>query len=133
MQKAQASLEYLLVLSGIMAMLLLIFPGISIAVKAVLFAVDSANAKSFSSELQSAVNEMQFLSNGTARKITAHPIGSWRFSSAGKTLSITLLGEGVEKVFSVLLPNELQADFIVSVQTTFFIKKENNIVLIEND
>lgn len=133
MAKAQSSMEYLLVLAGAMAALLVILPAIGFAVKTVFFSIDCIAAADFASRMQSAVNTAEFLSNGTRIGVVARPLGTWRMAAEGKSLKLAVLKDDLEKKFEIKIPSSASIDFSFSEKKVFAVQKENNRLLIEHD
>ncbi len=134
MQKAQSSLEYLLVAAGATAFFLLFLPAAASSVKSAFFALDALSAKSFASEMEHAAANAALLSDGTSFRITAKPFGEWVIKTDNNSLSVKVLFDGKErKEFSASFPNKLLFESRISEETVFFVKKENGKVLIENN
>ncbi len=135
MEKAQASMEYLLLLAAMLFFFSLLLPLLQKSYALTFFAVDVGNAKNFARELQTKANELSFLSDGSAIALKAKPIESWLIKAEGSELLITVKSSSLqrEKVFTAELPNAVFfPETAIEGETVFFLKKEGNTVLLEN-
>jgi len=133
-QRGQLSLEYLLLLLAVFAVFSFLVPLLTKVYNVALFGLDSANAKQFTQSIASAVDEMRFLSDGSAKSIVAKPFTSWVVSSNGKGFTVTVKSEplAAEKQFVVALPNKLDLqELSFQGSMLFLVKKSGGTVLIE--
>ena len=134
LQRAQLSLEYLILLAAVLAVFSLLLPLLGQAYHASLFGLDSVNAKQFIQSLESTAQEMRFLADGSAKRIDASPITEWSVSCSGKNLGLTVKSSALqeEKRFSAQLPNGIQLQpSSFTEPTAFLIRKAGGRVLIE--
>ena len=101
-QRGQASIEYMLVSSAFLAIVLLVLPAASGLSESISFALDSFAAKSFSVSLESAVSEAMVLDNGTVISLRARPAGEWIVSASGGNFSV-LPSYGKRKLSSPII------------------------------
>ncbi|MAG21894.1 MAG: hypothetical protein CL943_01130 [Candidatus Diapherotrites archaeon] len=106
MPKAQASIEYLLLLAAVLFFFSLMIPLLQQSHELAFFAVDIGNAKSFANELQYTADSLAFLSNGSAARLEARPVGKWIVSAKNSTLTIIVESNHSKslKSFSVVWP-----------------------------
>ncbi|MFA5125544.1 MAG: hypothetical protein WC462_00895 [archaeon] len=100
-QKAQSSLEYLLLLAAFFAVLGLVLPVISNTTQSFLSAEDDLLAKHIYEEVQEQVNLMSFLGNGSVKQLEFVPAKFITLYSSGNDLFI----ESENKKFSVVFPS----------------------------
>ena len=130
----QLSIEYLLLLLALLAVFAALLPLVDQTYKAGLFGLDCVNAKRFTQQLQSHVEEMSFQADGSLALIEVQPLEQWRISPSGKTLALNVLGPGGrEKRFAVGFPNELMPTGIVLLdgKATFALRKASGKIFLE--
>jgi len=119
---AQLSMEYLLLLAAAFAVFAMLLPLLNNVFELSLFGLDSANAKAFSIHLQGLVEEMSFQGNGSRTILEARPLSSWKLSSSGKTVFISVKGPSQrEKTFEVAFPNNVGFSTETISNKTFFV------------
>lgn len=92
-------------------------------------------AKSFSDSIQSSVEQLKFLGNGSSIEKTAEPSLQWKIFSEKNILFVSVKSAslGKEKTFQINFPNELKFEGIeFSSKKTFFVKKSSGMISLEN-
>ena len=135
MEKAQSSIEYLVLLAVIVSFFAVLAPAMRQAYSLSFYSANVLSAKSFTDELSAKTKELNFLGNGSLILVEAKPSGEWIFQATGNQLHIIVKNPGLktEKDFLIEFPNEL--DFpqqAISKKTVFILSKSNNIILLEN-
>ncbi|MEW6294800.1 MAG: hypothetical protein AB1467_00710 [Candidatus Diapherotrites archaeon] len=133
---AQASIEYLIVLSAFLALLALFTPIAAKIYYSSLFFLDARNAQSLSHEIKSAVKEMELLEDGSSKSLPANPLNEWRLSvneegiqikienkESGKTKILGQKFEGQQKI--------QESQFTLKKGSLVTVSKSSNIISIE--
>lgn len=134
-QKAQLSLEYLLLLAVSLSIFAMLLPLLNTVYSAALFGLDSANAKAFSQELKESIGELSFQGNGAAIVFEATALAKWKLVSEGNELHIFVVGpEGREKEFVVFFPNKPGLfSKTIEGKASFLLRKESGKILLEHN
>jgi hypothetical protein len=117
-EKAQVSLEYLLLLAAFFSAFAVLLPVISDSAKNFLYASDVVLAKRISSEVTEQVSLMAFLGDGSAKKFEYFPSKSIVVFSRGNGVVFSAQGK---EFFSdcgspqLLVKQEFEANFSVSL------------------
>ncbi|MFH1256940.1 MAG: hypothetical protein V1494_06650 [Candidatus Diapherotrites archaeon] len=90
MAKAQASIEFLLLITAFVAALGLLLPAITLAEKASLLGSEARNAESFLASVKGAADELRVFSEGTERIVAAKNLLPWRVHAEGKTVFVSV-------------------------------------------
>lgn len=128
----QVSLEFLLVFSVFVSALLVIVSAIGFAYEQIAFAVDASNARSFGIALSAEIQKISIFSDGSSSSVTATPISKWRISAESGELAVVVEGKNNSKKFSFSVPGYLLFSYDAEKKTVFGVRKENNVVLVEN-
>lgn len=133
-EKAQASLEFILVLTAFISMLLLFVPAINNAFALAKFGLESQKAKAFAIELKQSVEKLSIYGIGSKIEIEANPSIEWNVSTIGKKLSISLKDGFLNetKVFTEDLALEIVFPIEkISKKTVFSMEKTDSNISIE--
>ena len=101
-QKAQLSLEFLVIMAGFIAVLAFMLPVSIEATKKTAAKIEEKRAEAFLSEFSSAARQASFLADGTRKEITVAAVEEWLFSTGNGTASIGLNG----KTLQASIPSE---------------------------
>ncbi len=126
-KKAQASIDYLLVMLGFFAALAIILPSITQASQSFLSASDSITAKQIADDIQAQSTMLSFLGNGSKKTLEYNSIKEININASGNKIIIST----ESKIFEAILPN----DFVFKDKNfsgKFFVElsKENDLVKI---
>lgn len=134
LQKAQLSLEFLLVMAGFVLVFALFVPIAVKSTKNTFYALEIQKAKSFLSNFKNSVQETTILSNGTVKEIKAKPLTKWFFSVKNRTAEIKIENNAlnrehsIKETLSLNLP-EFSAEF--EKQSVLRIEKSNGKIFIQ--
>ena len=132
----QASIEYLLLLAVIISFFSMLVPLLQQSYALSFFAADSIAAKKFTNSLELRAREMSFMGNGSSASIKAKPVEAWFLHAEGKILVVTAKNSFLakEKSFEAELPSEITfQDILFEEEKVFFLRKENNVLLLEHN
>ncbi len=132
--KAQSSLEFLMVLTAFLSVLVLLFPIALNAFNSMLFRLDLKNAEFLASRIELTANELKLLSDGSSREIPFTAIGKWGFSFRDGLLKIALRSASRgKKEIKVILPKNSKAELPKQVtgNSIAIIKKEHSSMLLK--
>ncbi|MCX6798669.1 MAG: hypothetical protein NTW59_01060 [Candidatus Diapherotrites archaeon] len=126
----QLSLEFLLLLAAVFAVVAVLLPTVQRVHSDALLALDRENAAVFAGRLQHAVDEARFLADGSIASVEAQPFGKWTVRAEGENFFVALEnGAGGEKTLGVLLPNSVDFPKIVfSGRKVFVVEKKAGLV-----
>ncbi len=134
-QKAQLSLEFLLVISAFFAVLALFVPLLNHLQELGVYSLDVRNAESFAFSMQAKIDAMLLLGDGSSMPISAKPLRRWVLSSREKSLLVTVENTYLDshKTFEVEFPNKIFLNrTVLGEETVFVIRKQESKVLLEN-
>lgn len=126
--RAQVSLEYLIVVGAFLSMVLVFMPLLVQTYYLGLFGTDSVKAEKFVYHFKSAVDELAVLGDGSRVELAVNPINEWELRIAANSLSVKVKSSelGSEKTFEVeLKPIVGSFSKTISAETTFLIEKQN--------
>jgi len=134
--RAQASIEYLIVLSAFLALLALFTPIAAKIYYSSLFFLDARNAQSFSHEIKSALKQMELLEDGSSKNLSASPLNEWMLSVNGEGIQIKI--ESAELGKTKILEQKFESqqkieesEFTLKKNSLITVSKSNNIISIE--
>ena len=133
-QLGQLSLEYLLLLAAVMAVFAFLVPALNHVYAVSVYGMDSTGARSFADAVESTVNEMRFLADGSVKQVKASPATQWSVYAQENVFFVEVVSArlSAKKVFSVEFPNKLAlASNLISEASFFAVRKQNGKVLIE--
>ena len=124
--RGQASLEYLLVLASLLAVLAFLGPSIENAFQLSLFTVDVKAADAFLDSLQGNARLLSASAPGSTLALNGKTINPWNISSKNQELSLTLSNRSHEKTLHVdaiplpISPKQfsLEGDYALLLQRT---------------
>ncbi len=131
--KAQISLELILVMSVFFSVLLLFTPLISKTFFLGIYALDVIKAKNFSDSFSITVNELNSMSNESKIILTAEPLMEWKIKLEQEKLFLVIIGkqekqkEFVSEQFNTLPLNEIK----IKEKTVFGLTKTEQGILIQ--
>ena len=132
-QRAQLSLEYLLLLAAFFSVLLLMMPLIQRAYALALFGFDARQAVSFSKQFSEAVKQLSVLADDSSFSIEISPLHAWSVSAKEKKLVVFFQSKQLEKTKTIeaelVMPfAEFTKDF--DAKSEIVLKKENGALVI---
>lgn len=129
-QKAQISLEFLIVLAIAIAAMCLILPSASRAYGKSIKAIDLANAKLFASELKSSIQLMAQLSEGSELELRCNPLQDWNFSIRPGLIIISASGSdiNVDTAFKIISST---SNFSLNKTSCFLLKREKDAIFLK--
>lgn len=129
-QKAQISLEFLIVLAIAIAAMCLILPSASRAYGKSIKAIDLANAKLFASELKNSIQLMEQLSEGSEIELRCNPLQDWNFSIRPGIIVISVNGSdiNVDTAFKVISSN---GNFSLDKPSCLLLKREKDAIFLK--
>lgn len=138
MQKAQVSLEYLIVLAALISVILVFMPLIIETQKAGIFALDIIKAESFSKSFADSISEMQFLGEGTKKVFEVEPLGIWEIECNNGILTLKVKSREIknEKVITQAFSspsNKLKCSFSVENRAYLTIEKNHSGISVKNN
>jgi hypothetical protein len=131
--KAQASLELILVMSIFFSVLLLFSPLIIKTLFLGIYALDVSRAKSFSDSFTVGVRQLNSMSNTSRITITAKPLLRWKIKALKEKSEVTVFLEKYEKekTFSEKQLNLVPFEVSLSKETVFVLTKTEKGVVVE--
>ncbi|MEM4598093.1 MAG: hypothetical protein QW400_00160 [Candidatus Diapherotrites archaeon] len=129
-QKAQISLEFLIVLAVAIAAMCLILPSASRAYSKSIKAIDLANAKLFASELKSSIKLMEQLSEGSELELRCNPLQDWNFSIRPGLITLSVNGSdiNVDTAFKVISSNSTLS---LNKTSCFLLKRQKDAIFLK--
>lgn len=133
-QRAQLSLEYLLLLAAFFSVLLLVLPLIARTFELALFGFDSRQAVSFSKEFAETVAQLSILSDGSVLPVEATPMHDWIVSVSGGKLSVSLSSPelGKTKTIETGLVSVFSFKKSFGEKEVFLLKKKNGALTVDS-
>lgn len=134
-EKSQVSLEYILVFSAFLSILLLFLPLYSNIYDIALFALDVKQAKAFSQDIDFSVRELTVLAEGSERNLSIKPLLEWRIESKSDYFQITIKSKELEREETIKTP--LNSKIIlypitIKEETNLKLKKEKEIISVKH-
>ncbi len=131
---AQLSLEFLLIMAGMLAALALFLPVASKAASAGMHCLEIQRANSFLEGFSAKAERANFLGEGTSLETKAVPMGEWQFSVESEKAAITVKSErlGKEKTISSRMPaNTEKFAQKITKKTVFTVTKSGGKLVIQ--
>lgn len=130
-KKAQASLEFLIVLVAFFSLLLLFTPTITKLHYTGLLALEKKKAETFAVSLQQTLKEFSLLANGSKKSLAVKASIPWEISLTGNHLQLELHSRELNKTaalnYSLAFPvNSLQVT--CTKECVFEIEKQHNTI-----
>lgn len=137
MQKAQVSLEYLIVLAALISVILVFMPLIIETQKAGIFALDVMKAESFSKSFANSLSEMRLLGEGTKKVFELEPLGVWEISCEKGILTLKVKSREIknEKILMQEFSSasdKLKFSFLIEKRAYLTIEKSSAGISIKN-
>ncbi len=109
-ERAQLSLEFLLVMAGFVLALALFVPVAIKTSKSALYSMDALRARNFLSEFSSNAITISFHADGSVKEFVPKPAREWRFSAGNSIATLTLQSKAVNRSssFTVSIPAEVE-------------------------
>gem|GEM_PF-1665534 len=110
LERAQLSLEFLLVMAGFVMALALFTPVAVRASKNAIYSMETLKAREFLSGFRSAAMAISFLSDGSAKELALNPTGEWQFSAGNSKATLSLNSKTLNRSdsFTVSIPAEVK-------------------------
>ncbi len=135
MARAQASIEYLLLLAILLSFFAALAPLMYRTYSLAFYASDVLAAKNFASSLELRAGELSFLGNGSSFQLEARPVNEWLIESDGHELVLRVESKalGVEKTIPLTFPNEIPSlRQSISEKSFILLRKENGLVFLDH-
>lgn len=135
-QKAQVSLEYLLLLAVLFGTFAMLSPKILEAYNAMVFASEVQNAKSFCERLSSTIEKTGYFENSSSQTIKAFPQLKWNLKAFENEVQVEVESRQLEKAKELKCKiNAKVQGFEQSFSKAFELRvlKQNGLVLIVNN
>ncbi|MBU1120442.1 MAG: hypothetical protein ABIE23_00855 [archaeon] len=134
-EKSQVSLEYLVVFSAFLSVLLLFLPLYSNLYNIALFALDVKQAKTFSQDIDFAVRELTVLAEGSEKTLTIKPLLEWQIESKANQFHVTIKSKELEREETIktsLNSTLILYPITINKETSLQLKKEKGMVSVKH-
>jgi len=135
-QKAQLSLEYLLLIAALLAATAIILPSITAFHNNAMLAIEAGKAKAFIEKIKSEGEKLMVFEEGSSSEISAFPSLEWRLKASEERIEVRVESKalGKEKVFE-RRANAIFEDFEAEgkEKISLRLRKEGGKILIVNN
>lgn len=133
-QKAQLTLEYLILLGAILSAFAFITPQIAKFYNAAVFAIDSRNAEILAEKIAGNAEKLSMFEESSIESIKAKPNLKWKLSIEGNKINVLVESKGMEKEKEISRQAKAELEAFEGVFVKEFrlgMKKESGKILVQ--